>query len=155
MPLSDSEASTLVSHLLSRLQELGATDLIAGIDESRRLGIDEAVPPPQLATRTSRVQRPEVGSTRRRPLTDRELLSLILDRLGQRVVTVPAIARTLQSTLGDTELHWRVDTNFARPDRVDDEGFLLSQLLPTDLEAVEAQWQIVRRLAHDVSIPTR
>ena len=41
--LTDADASVLVRLILDRLTELNATDVIAGIDESRRLGMEEPV----------------------------------------------------------------------------------------------------------------
>ena len=45
--LTDEEAGELVRLVLDKLHEIGAVDLIEGIDESRRLGVEETVDKPR------------------------------------------------------------------------------------------------------------
>src|SRR5918996_3324938 len=81
-------------------------EVVDGIDESRRLGIEESVSREEIGQRS-------VGTVRRRPATDLEMLHIVFERLHQRLIILPAVARALQRFLGVHEIFWRVDPEFA------------------------------------------
>lgn len=111
--LTDADASMLVRLILNRLTELNAIDVIAGIDESRRLGMEEPVAEASIEPfKAAARERKQLGTVRRRPLTDREILHLVLERLRQRLIVVPTIARKLQKEFKNGEILWRVDREF-------------------------------------------
>ncbi len=142
--LTDPDASMLVRLILGRLTELNATDVIAGIDESRRLGVEEPV---GEATgerfEGPRRERKQLGTVRRRPLTDREILRLVLERLRQRLIVVPTIARKLQKEFQGREIVWRVDREFASEDRLSALEADLGDLIPQDVEAIDSRLRLI------------
>jgi hypothetical protein len=148
--LTDEEANELVRLVLDRLRELGATDVIEGIDESRRLGVEESVEKRPLDGHggpSNEVK--QLGTVRRRPPTDREMLHLVLERLRQRVVILPAIARVLLKELKTSDLCWRVDGEFVPIDRsVALEG-RLTDLLPDGSDAVDVAYRRIADLIPD------
>jgi hypothetical protein len=53
---------------------------------------------------TAARERKQLGTVRRRPLTDREMLHLVMERLRQRLVVVPTIGRKLQKEFQGREI---------------------------------------------------
>jgi hypothetical protein len=128
MTLTEDDAAKLVHSILGLLREQGAREVLDGIDESRRLGIEEALP----EQRGSELK--QVGRTRRRPPTNHEMLQIILECLHQRLVVLPTIGTSIRKHLGNNEVTWRVDTQFVSLDRVPE--VRLSDLLPNQVENV-------------------
>src|SRR5579863_2471510 len=94
MTLTNEQEREILQHLLGSLRRAEAQDVLAGIDETRRIGIEETIEPrkgPEIN---------EVAKTRRRPLNDREMLGIVIERMQQRLVVIPAIANALRKKLG-------------------------------------------------------
>lgn len=149
--LTDSEAADFVRLLLDSLERTEARDVITGIDESRRLGIEEPVQEvPGQEQRWSKAELREVGAVRRRPPTDAELLSLILERIEQRLLVLPAIARTLKNHLRHADIVWRVDSAFVPVDRSSTLEANVSELLPPGIDDVAAAFERIRNIIPDL-----
>jgi hypothetical protein len=147
MDLNEHEAGEVVEFILGKLTSMGALDVLAGIDESRRLGIEEPVAQNTLKfepTITSVLR--EVGSMRRRPLRNVEILELVLERLHQRLIVVPAIGRSLEQKVGE-QVEWRVDTQFVSQERSIDLAASRTDLLPDGSDEIEHGYQLLRKLA--------
>lgn len=137
MDLTESDAAELVRVILNHLRAFDAVDVIAGIDESRRLGIDETFRDgaSALSPSIAKADIREVGKTLRRPPTNREMLSLVLDRLHQRLIVVPSIAHSLEQKLGP-EIVWRVEPEFVLEERIQTLQAKLRDLLPDQLDKI-------------------
>jgi hypothetical protein len=125
MTLTEEDAARVVGEVVERLQKQEANQLLDGIDESRRLGIEESLP-----EQKSKELR-QVARTRRRPPNNSEMLHVVLDLLYQRLIVLPSIGMALRKTLG-AEVIWRVDTEFVSVDRFPEAK--LSDLLPDGVE---------------------
>jgi hypothetical protein len=151
LQLTNEEAAELVRLILDRLQQLNAADVLLGIDESRRLGIEETVEMPTEGTHQPRKSKqPRPTTVRRRPPNEQEMLRLILDELRQRLVVLPAIARQVQKEMKGREVRWRVDTEFVSPDR---SGYLearLPDLLPSGVEQIAPLYDHLREMLPDI-----
>jgi hypothetical protein len=149
--LTDTEAADLVRLLLERLEDLQARDVIAGIDESRRLGIEEPVHEvPGQEERWSKAELRQVGAVRRRPPTDSELLSMIFERLEQRLLVLPAIARAAQKHLQRADIVWRVDSAFVPFDRSSGLEADARALLPEATDGVAVAFESIRSMIPEV-----
>src|SRR5665213_3489674 len=140
--VNDSEAAALVRIVLYKLAELGARDVIAGIDESRRMGIEEPVDKTPKADRLgSKSELKQVGTIRRRPPTNLELLRMTFEQLRQRLLVVPAIAGLLRKELRDSEVVWRVEREFLPSDQLSAPDARLSDLIPDGTGDVLAAYE--------------
>ena len=66
MELTNEQASDFVGRILTRLAGLNADDVIAGIDESRRLGIEQTVEMPNDGKHQGKKAKKARGTTVRR-----------------------------------------------------------------------------------------
>jgi len=142
MNLTEDEAAELVEILIARLTEFNADDVAAGIEESRRMGVEESVREgsPRFERALSKADIREVGKTRRRPRTNSEMLRLVIDRLHQRLVVLPKIAQSLKEKLGG-EIVWRVEPEFTSAARTQALQADVQDLLPSDLPQIMAAFQ--------------
>ena len=144
--LSNDDAAGLFRSTLGHLQRYEAREVIDGIEESRRLGIEESVSKEEVGRRT-------VGMVRRRPPTDLEMLHIVFERLHQRLIVLPAIARALQKYLGVPELVWRVDPEFVSRDRLPALEASIDDLLPDGIDEIAAAYQKLQDMLPDLVLP--
>lgn len=147
MELTESDAEQLVNLILNKLKEIEASDILSGIDESRQHGVEEKIGqiPLLLDPAISKSSFREVGTTRRRPLTNKELLQLILDRLYQRLLIIPEIGRFLKENICGS-LEWQVDTTFSSRERSQALASSNVELSPEGYEALIQSYQVLRNL---------
>ncbi|WP_213956734.1 MULTISPECIES: hypothetical protein [unclassified Variovorax] len=141
MQLDEGQASEVVGITVDRLRELGASDVLEGIQESRRAGVEEPVPD-DMSSRSG-----GVGSLRRRPPTEPELLLIVLERLKQRIFIVPEIASAIETRIGRA-IEWRVDPEFVDPSQAPLFEAGLDELRPAGLEEVQ---QLMREIEHAIA----
>jgi hypothetical protein len=145
--LTADEAAQLVSLILGRLERMGADDVREGIAESQRLGVEQLVDASLSANEGwSRADLNKVGTFRRRPLTDAELLRLVLDRLHQRLLVIQAAARSTRERLEAGDVVWLVDREFVPEDQTDTLEARSADLTPEDSAAIRAAVREIRRL---------
>jgi len=144
--LSSHDASTILRSLLEHLGRHEAGEVIDGIDESRRLGIEERMDKEEVGSRN-------VGLVRRRPPTDLEMLQIAFERLHQRLIVVPGVARSMQRHLGAREIVWRVDREFVSEDRLPALEGKIDDLLPDGIDSVLLAYEQVRELLPDIVPP--
>ncbi len=144
--LSNDDANGLLRSTLGHLRRYDAREVIDGIDESRRLGIEESVSKEEVGRR-------KVGMVRRRPPTDLEMLHIVFERLHQRLIVLPTIARTLQKFLGVHEIVWRVDQEFVSEDRVSVLEAGIDDLLPDGIDEIAVAYQKLRDMIPDLVPP--
>ena len=109
------------------------------LSERLRLGIEESVSKEEVGRRN-------VGMVRRRPPTDLEILRIVFERLHQRLIVLPAIARALQRYLGVQEIVWRVDQEFVSGDRLSVLEAEIDDLLPDRIDEIIVAYQKLRDL---------
>ena len=80
---------------------------------------------------------------------------MILERLEQRVLILPAVARALQKHLQHSDIVWRVDTEFVPFDRSSALEANISALTPSGIEEVAAAFEKVRDIIPDMLQRTR
>jgi hypothetical protein len=124
-----------------------AREVIDGIDESRRLGIEVNVSKEEVGRRN-------VGMVRRRPPTDLEMLHIVFERLHQRLIVLPAIARALQKYLSVHEIVWRIDSEFVSEDRLSALEAGIDDLLPDGVDEIAAAYQKLRDMIPGLMPPT-
>jgi hypothetical protein len=147
---TDNEVAPLVAFILEKLEDINASDVILGIDESRRVGIEE---PLGREPSLSKADQKQLGTVRTRPLRQLEMMRLVLERLHQRLIVVPAIGRALRKRLNASDIVWRVDTEFVASDRSRMLVAGASDLLPEDLADVVAAFARVREMIPDLVPP--
>jgi hypothetical protein len=128
MILTDDDAAKVFNTVVTILQEQKTRELLDGIDESRRLGIEEGLP------EQKGLELKQVARTRRRPPNNLEMVHIILALLYQRLIVLPQIGVTLKKRLNAEEIFWRVDTEFVSVERLPEAK--LSDLLPVGFEDV-------------------
>jgi len=128
MTLTESDARQLLEVLRGRLSEIGAREILDGIEESRRLGVEET-----LSGQDAKELK-QVGAMRRRPLSAVEELSIVLSRLEERLVVLPRLASSTKEKLKTDTIEWRVDTEFVSEDRIPEVS--IARLLPEGNHAV-------------------
>ena len=151
MELSEEQAEEVVNLIMRKLKEFGATEVLEGIEESRRLGLEEKVdlrPSGPSEYRLAKGDLKTLGTTRRRPPTNVELLGLVLERLEQRLVVLPSIAASIEEHL-NAEVIWRIDRDFASPDTTAD--FSAKTLNPPDAQGVAELFHQVSKLVPRVA----
>jgi hypothetical protein len=128
MTLTEDDAGKVLEAVTTLLQKQGARQILDGIDESRRLGVEEELP----QHKSSELK--QVARTRRRPPHNAEMIHIVLELLYQRLIVLPRIGTALKTRLGVGELFWRVDTEFVSADRLPESR--LSDLLPDGVEEI-------------------
>ena|SRR5438132_992847 len=98
--LANDDAAGLLRFALEPLRRYEAREVIDGIDESRRLGIEEGVSKEEVGRRN-------VGMVRRRPPTDVEILRIVFERLHQRA-SITASATFGHSASPDNVTWWHI-----------------------------------------------
>ena len=111
MILTEDDAAKLLHSVLNVLQSSNAREVLDGIEESRRLGIEELLP------EQKGLELKQVARTRRRPPSNVELVHIVLERLHQRLVVLPTLGAAIRKRLGAQDVLWRVDTEFVSVDR--------------------------------------
>lgn len=138
MILTEDDAATLLHSMLNLLQLSSAREVLDGIEESRRLGIEESLP------EQKGLELKQVARTRRRPPSNVELVHIVLERLHQRLVVLPTLATAIRRRLGAQDLLWRVDTEFVSADRFPEAR--LSDLLPDSIDNLTVAFAEIRKL---------
>jgi hypothetical protein len=137
MILTEDDAAKLLQSVLNLLQLSNAREVLDGIEESRRLGIEESLP------EQKGLELKQVARTRRRPPSNVELVHIVLERLHQRLVVLPTLGMAIRKRLG-ADVLWRVDTEFVSVDRFPEAR--LSDLLPDSAENVILAFAEIRKL---------
>lgn len=153
MEITNSEAAELVRFVLGRLEGINAHDVLAGIEESRRLGVEEAVSEPVGLSPYGRAEIKNLGTSRRRPPTEIEMFGILFERLRQRLLVVPALARAVRDLLEVHEVAWQVDTEFVSADRAGVLEASVHDLLPPGVDDVVAVYEVIRQHVPDLVPP--
>lgn len=111
MILTESDARQVLEVIRVRLEEIGAREVLEGIEESRRLGADES-----LQVQDAKEIK-QVGAMRRRPLSTIEELDIVFQHLQERLVVIPRLAASIRERLHTNDVEWRVDTEFVSASR--------------------------------------
>jgi len=138
MTLTEDDAAKLLHSVLNLLQLSSAREVLDGIEESRRLGIEELLP------EQKGLELKQVARTRRRPPSNVELVHIVLERLHQRLVVLPTLGTAIRTRLGAHDVLWRVDTEFVSVDRFPEAR--LSDLLPDSAENLMLAFAEIRKL---------
>jgi hypothetical protein len=131
MILTESDARQLMPMIRERLEKIGALEVLEGIDESRRFGVEII-----LAGEDGKDIK-QVGRMRRRPLNAIEELEVVLQRLRERLVVVPGLATSILDHLKVNVVEWLVDTEFVSTSRIPEVS--IAMLLPQGREDVTKQ----------------
>lgn len=155
MVLTEADAAEVNRSILERLREIGAREVLDGIDESRQLGIEEIVSEQEITSERKRAKTNlrEVARTRKRPPNASEVLRIILDRLSERLVTLPSLRASISKRLGTENVVWRVDTEFVTPERIPEVH--LEALAPSGLDDVNSRWKGIQELLANSAVPKR
>jgi hypothetical protein len=143
MILTESDARQVLEVIRGQLREIGAHGILEGIEESRRLGVEET-----LSDRDAKELK-QVGAMRRRPLSAVEELDIVLHRLQERLVVLPRLASSIRDRLSTTEVEWRVDTEFVSESRIPEVS--IGKLVPEAHQEVTERISEIMRL---VEIPS-
>jgi hypothetical protein len=143
MTLTESDARQVLKVIRGRLGEIGAQEILDGIEESRRLGIEES-----LSDEGAKEMK-QVGAMRRRPLSAVEELNIVFHRLQERLVVMPRLAASIQDRLQANEVEWRVDTEFVSESRIPEVS--IARLVP---EAHQEVSERINEIMRDVEIPS-
>jgi hypothetical protein len=136
--LTEDDAAKLLHSMLDLLQSSGAREVVEGIEESRRLGIEESLP------EQKGLEQKQVARTRRRPPSNTELVHIVFERLHQRLVVLPTLVTAIRKRLGAEDVLWRVDTEFVSVDRFPEAR--LSDLSPDGAENVISTFTEIGKL---------
>jgi hypothetical protein len=139
MILTDSDARQVLEVIRGRLEEIGAHGILEGIEESRRLGVEEI-----LSDQDAKEMR-QVGAMRRRPLSAVEELNIVLHRLQERLVVLPRLAASICDRLSTNEVEWRVDTEFVSESRIPEVS--IAKLVPEAHQEVTERISEIMRVA--------
>jgi hypothetical protein len=137
MILSESDARQVLEVIRGRLEEIGAREVLEGIEESRRLGVEES-----LFDQTAKEMK-QVGAMRRRPLTGLEELNIVFHRLQQRLVVLPSLAASIQDRLKVNAVEWRVDTEFVSESRIPE--VTIASLMPEGRQEVSERITVIMK----------
>jgi hypothetical protein len=154
MDLSNEEAAEFARQIIGHLERIGATDIVKGLEQSRILGVEGTMDvdiPDDTTTRFifdaeadfgSDVK--NLGTRRRRPLSELEVLQTLIEHLNQRLVAVPAMARFIQRQLHTTDVAWRVDSEFTTATSASEFEFPFKALVPAEVdEAADAMRKLM------------
>lgn len=144
MILTESDARQLLEVIRGRLEQIGAQEVLDGIEESRRLGAEESLQDDAAK------ELKQVGAMRRRPLNAVEELNIVFEHLQERLVVVPRLAASIQERLHAGDVEWRVDTEFVSTHRVPQVG--IASLFPEGHEEVS---QRIADIVKRWDIPSR
>ena len=139
MILTESDARHVLEVIRGRLGQIGAQEILDGIDESRRLGVEET-----FSDRDAKELK-QVGAMRRRPLSAVEELNIVLHRLQERLVVLPRLATSIRDRLRTNEVEWRVDTEFVSQDRIPEVS--IAKLLPEGNQWIKERIAEIMRTA--------
>lgn len=143
MILSESDARQVLEVIRGQLGEIGAQVILDGIEESRRLGVEET-----LSDEDAKEMK-QVGAMRRRPLSAVEELNIVLQRLEERLVVLPRLAASIRDRLSSNEVEWRVDTDFVLESRIPEVS--IARLVP---EAHQEVTDRITEIMRAVEIPS-
>jgi len=138
MTLTEEDARKVLGTTLELIRLSGARELLEGIDESRRLGVEETLP------EQKRSELKQVARTRRRPPSDIEMVHIALEQLYQRLIVLPKVAAAIKERLDAQDIIWRVDTEFASATRFPEAK--LSDFSPDGMEEISANFDKIMRL---------
>lgn len=144
MVVSEADAQELVGEILQALKDLDCRDLLGAVEETRRAGVVEGVQSSEVLTRS------KVGTSRRRPLSEGELLRLLIVMLHERLVVVPQLGLAVRSKLQThmqpstepLDIVWSAEPSFLPGDAAVAYEFDVNDLLPqgwVELEDLVAQ----------------
>lgn len=150
--LSNDDAAMLLQLIFDHLQKFNAIDVMHGIEESRRLGIEEDVSNEVMGRRS---EPKKVGMIRRRPATNIEMLRLAFEELRQRLFVLPAIVDALERRLGANQFVWRVDREFVSQDLVNTVEASIDELRPLGVDQILASYGSFRELIPDLVPPVK
>jgi len=139
MRLTESDARQVLEVIRGRLEEIGAQVILDGIEESRRLGVEET-----LSDEGAKEMK-QVGAMRRRPLGAVEELNIVLHRLQERLVVLPRLAASIRDRLSTNEVEWRVDTEFVSESRIPEVS--VAKLVPEAHQEVTERISEIMRIA--------
>jgi hypothetical protein len=138
MTLTEDDAAKVIHSTLELIRFSEGRELLDGIDESRRLGIEEKLPEQKGSDLK------QVGRNRRRPPTNLEMLRIVFEQLYQRLIILPKVAMAIKERLGGQNVIWRVDTEFVSVDRFPEAQ--LSELAPDGTENISSAFEEIIRL---------
>jgi hypothetical protein len=150
MDITEDEAAQLFETIFEKLDAMGARDVVEGINESRLLGIEETVVP-ESKSPINRAELKSLGTVRRRPPTNVELLQIALQRINQRLNVIPAIALRLEKSLGTCEIEWRVDESFIASGRAQQLETTVLKLTPDGIADVARAYRSLREFIPEVA----
>lgn len=139
MILTESDARQVLEVIRRQLEEIEAHEVLEGIEESRRLGVEESLSDQEVK------EMKQVGAMRRRPLNAVEELNIVLHRLQERLVVLPRLATSIRDRLRTNEVEWRVDTEFVSQDRIPEVS--IAKLLPEGNQGVKERIAEIMRTA--------
>jgi len=150
--ITDEEAAVVLKTILDHLHEIRAINVIDGIEESRRLGIEEDVSK-EVGDRDRELKK--VGTIRRRPATNIEMLRIVFQELRERLIVLPAIIDALENRLGHNQLVWRVDREFISQDLIKTVEANKADLRPAGVGEILSAYESVRDLIPDLVLPAK
>ena len=148
MEITEDQAAILFNLVLQKLTQLHAEDVISGIDESRRLGMEETVVP-LFESPINRAELRSLGTVRRRPPSHLEMLRIAIQRIRQRLIVIPALAQRLEKEFGTDHICWRVDESFISNERAQNLEASLTDLRPHDAISIEDAYRRLHSLIPD------
>lgn len=153
MVLNEDDAAAVNRSILDRLSKLDAHELLNGIDESRRLGIEEIVSEEEIRPERKKgtVHLKQVARTRKRPPSNQELLGIILRLLAERLITLPSLRSGISKRLGTENVLWRVDTEFVTQERIPEVH--LKAIVPEGSDVVKSRWDELQILLSNGKSP--
>jgi|GEM_PF-3247835 len=143
MTLTDDEAREIFGTIMELLRKADARDVVEGIAETRRVGIEEEIAKDQIA-KSKRSEYKEVAGVRRRPPNDLEMLRSALDVLNQRLIVLPSLADAIRKRLGPIEILWRIDTEFSSVEDYPEAS--LRDLQPNGVDEVRSLVKVIEQL---------
>jgi hypothetical protein len=148
--ISNDDAEVLLQVIFDQLQKLNAIDVMHGIEESRRSGIQEDLSKDVAGRRSERV-----GTIRRRPATNIELLGIAFEELRQRLFVFPSIVDALERRLGNNQILWRVDREFVSQDLINTVQADLVELHFPEADQILPSYEKLRELIPDLVPPVK
>jgi hypothetical protein len=145
--LTDEEAAAVLRTIFDQIQRYGAMDVMHGIENSRRLGIEEDVSK-EIVDRGGELKR--VGMIRRRPATNIEMLRIVFEELRQRLIVLPAIVNALEQRIGSNQFAWRVDREFVSQDLLTTVEADMDDLRPPEIDQLLASYEKAKELIPDL-----
>jgi hypothetical protein len=141
--LTEDEAAAVLEAILARLRQYDAVDVMHGIEEIRRLGVEEDVSTKMVGRSTNFKK---VGAIRRRPPTNIEMLGIVFEQLRQRLIVLPTMVDAIERRLGAHQFALRVDRAFVSPDLLKTLEANILDLRPPGVDQIVASYEKVREL---------